>query len=208
MPFATTYALQACSTHQARNALATDPLPLGYKLLVYARDTVGAIRTLVNLHDPFRQSHIGLRSCRQRPLEPRVVPTGGDFQDPAHRGYFIEGLIGFHELVDSPWHRVGLPSEPGRGFCKDLPLLSQLPILAAQSSDLLPLLVIRPSLRRPSSRSACRIQIRIAWADGSNSRDNSWGVRPARTSSTICRLNSGGYGECDLGHRSILLSAK
>ena len=88
-PFATTYTLQACSTHQARNALATDPLPLGYKFLVYARDTTGAVRTLVYLHDPFRQSRIGLCSWRQRPLEPRVVPTGGDFQDPAHRGYFI-----------------------------------------------------------------------------------------------------------------------
>ena len=83
-----------------------------------------------------------------------------------------------------PCGTVGLPSEPCRGFCKDLPFLSQLPVLAAQSSDLLPLLGGR------TVTAAARIQFRIAWADGPNSRDNSWGVRPTPTSSTICGRSS------------------
>ncbi len=38
--------------------------------------------------------------------------------------------------------------------------------------------VVKPSLLRPSSRSACRTRFRIAWADGSNSRASSSAVRP------------------------------
>ena len=56
-----------------------------------------------------------------------------------------------------------------------------------------------PSPRRPSSRSPCTTQLRIACAVGSNSRDNSSGLRPARTNSTIWRRNSGAYGGLDLG---------
>jgi hypothetical protein len=51
--------------------------------------------------------------------------------------------------------------------------------------------VVRPSSRRPSSRSTCATQLRIACADGSNSLASSSGLRPARTSSIICRRNSG-----------------
>ena len=39
----------------------------------------------------------------------------------------------------------------------------------------------------------------MAWADGSNSRAKSSGVRPARTRSTICCLNTAGYGGLVLG---------
>ncbi len=53
--------------------------------------------------------------------------------------------------------------------------------------------IVRPSLRRPSSRSACSTQRRIAVADGSNSFASRSGLRPARTNSTIRALNSGAY---------------
>src|SRR5579862_5387638 len=59
--------------------------------------------------------------------------------------------------------------------------------------------LVSPSLRLPPSRSACATQLLIDWAVGSNSRDSSSGVRPARTSSTICWRNSGGYGFLVLG---------
>ena len=54
--------------------------------------------------------------------------------------------------------------------------------------------VVRPSRRCPSSRSAWRTQFRMHWADGSNCRPSSSGVRPLRTSSTMRCRNSGGYG--------------
>ena len=53
--------------------------------------------------------------------------------------------------------------------------------------------VVRPSLRRPSSRSACLTQFRIVCSDGSNSRATDPGLRPALTSSTTRSLYSGGY---------------
>src|SRR2546422_4082253 len=59
--------------------------------------------------------------------------------------------------------------------------------------------VVRPSVRSPASRAACFIQFRIAWADGSNWRANSSGVRPLRTSSMSRCRNSGGYGRWLLG---------
>ena len=59
--------------------------------------------------------------------------------------------------------------------------------------------VRRPSVRSPASRPACATQFRMAWADGSNSRARASGVRPDRTSSTICRRNSAAYGGLDFG---------
>ena len=43
------------------------------------------------------------------------------------------------------------------------------------------------------------IQLRIAWAVGSNSRASSSGVRPVRANSTIWRRKAGGYGGLDFG---------
>ena len=46
-------------------------------------------------------------------------------------------------------------------------------------------------IARPASRSACATQFRIACAVGSNSFARLSGLRPDRTSSIICRRNSG-----------------
>src|SRR2546425_656877 len=54
--------------------------------------------------------------------------------------------------------------------------------------------VVRPSERRPSSRSAWRSQFRIVCADGSNCRPSSSGVRPVRASSTSRARSCVGYG--------------
>ena len=53
--------------------------------------------------------------------------------------------------------------------------------------------VVGPSFRRPSSRSACLTQFRIACSEGSNSRARDPGLRPPLTSSTIRLFSSGGY---------------
>ena len=56
--------------------------------------------------------------------------------------------------------------------------------------------VVSPSLRRPSSRSACLTQFRMVCSVGSNSRASEPGLRPLRTNSMICSLYSGGYRPC------------
>jgi len=71
---------------------------------------------------------------------------------------------------------------------------------AAKSTDLLPLSArlarqrINPRRGRP-----CPAQLRIAWDEGSNSRDGESGVRPERTKATICSRNSCEYGRLVLG---------
>ena len=49
-------------------------------------------------------------------------------------------------------------------------------------------------MRWPASSAACFTQFRIAWAEGSNCRPSSSGVRPFRTNSTSRARNFGGYG--------------
>ena len=57
--------------------------------------------------------------------------------------------------------------------------------------------------RRPSSRSAWRTQLRIAWDEGSNSWLSSSGVRPDLTNSELRRIRA-----MRLGHEDILLFPK
>jgi hypothetical protein len=59
--------------------------------------------------------------------------------------------------------------------------------------------LVSPSGPMPCSRSAWRTQLRMACAEGSNSRDSSSGFLPERAKSTICLRNSDAYGGRDLG---------
>jgi len=97
------------------------------------------------------------------------------------------------------WNRLGLPSEPGRGFFQDLPLLAELAILAAQPTQLVTLRGRQAIAAQALVQIDLSTQLRIDWAVGSNSRDSSSGVRPERTNSTIRRRYSGGYGGRLLG---------
>src|SRR5882672_2688520 len=56
--------------------------------------------------------------------------------------------------------------------------------------------VVSPPSPRPASRASCLTHSAIDQGVGPNSRDNSRGLRPARTSSTILRRNSGAYRFC------------
>ncbi len=75
-----------------------DPFPC--KLGVDAGRTLGAFGTLMDRFDLLGQDFVFLRSPGRRPLQPRIVPTGGDCQHAAHRGNRILLLVRFHELED------------------------------------------------------------------------------------------------------------
>ena len=120
---------------------------------------------------------------RPRP-SPRVVPAGGDAQHSAHRGHPMMGLIRLHELEDlsgivpvsranqaAAFFNISRSSRSWR--------FSRRSRRTSSSSKL-----VRPSSRRPSSRSAWRTQLRIADAEHSNSRASSPGARPVRTRAT------------------------
>jgi hypothetical protein len=96
-------------------------------------------------------------------------------------------------------------SKPGPGLSQDISLLAQLAVLTAQAAKRITLLARQPSLRWPSSRSACLIQPWMVAAHGSNSLASASTLRPVRASSTICPLNSAGYGFLVLGMKNTLL---
>src|SRR5271156_55860 len=156
--------------------------------------------------DAYGEVRIEPRPCGRRRLAPRIVAAGGDSQYPAHGGNPVDGLIRAHELERRDGTVPVSVANQAAAFAKisrssrSTRFSRRKRLSSARSS------VVRPSLRRPSSRPACLSQQRIALVEGSNSRASSLTLRPARTSSTIRRRYSGGYGGwvCRMG---ILLLA-
>jgi len=174
------------------HALASNVEAEGGEPGVDPRGAVRAARGAVDGVDVRGQLDIGARPRRQRPLPPRVVPTGGDTQHTAHGGRGMDGLVGGHELESfegievvsrasqaAAFERMARSSRSGR--------FSRRSRRNSSRSSL-----VRPSVRWPASSAACFTQFLIAWAEGSNSRPSSSGVRPRRTNSIICRRNAGG----------------
>src|SRR5262245_1519173 len=168
--------------------------PAVCKLGMDARHAVGTARLVMDRLDLGAQLHIGPRPQGQRPLAPRVVPAGGDTQDAAHGGDRMDGLVCRHELESvagivlvsranhaAAFDRIARSSRSWR--------TSRRRRRSSSRSS-----VVSPSVRSPTSRTACFTQLRIACAEGSNWRASSSGVRPLRTSSTIRCRNSGAYG--------------
>ena len=208
---------QACLTHLSTFGRQENPFPR-HPLAAHRRALSGQLG--VNSRRPVRptaafvnRSHARaqrlVRGLARRALTgaPRVVPARGDTEDRAssrsernfggHRGDSKLGPIRSHEPVDLPgpvsranqavaFAKVSRSSRSRRISRRRRRISSRSAVLG-------------PSPRRPSSRSACTTQLRIACAVGSNSRDNSSALRPARTNSTIWCRNSGAYGGLDLG---------
>ena len=67
-----------------------------------------------------------------------------------------DGLVRAHEPEDPDGIVPVSAGEPGRGFCQDIALLAQLPVLTPQTGQLVALARRRlaPGVR-PPSRSAC-----------------------------------------------------
>ena len=80
--------------------VTADPLALSDELGMDAGCAVGPARDAVNVADASEHCSIALGAGRRRPALPRVVPAGGDPQQPAHRGDGIEGPVGSHKLED------------------------------------------------------------------------------------------------------------
>src|SRR5213594_3172437 len=144
-------------------------------------------------------STLGPGARRQWPLPPRVAPAGGDTQHSAQGGHVVDGLVGGHELESldgialvsranqaAAFERIARSSRSCR--------FSRRSRRSSSCSS-----VVRPSVRWPASSAACFTQFRIAWAEGSNCRPSSSGVRPFRTNSTSRARNSGGYGRLLFG---------
>src|SRR5262249_36967495 len=182
------------SGHERRHALAAHVDPLGCKLGVNAGGTIRPLGSRMDRNDAIPQHGILARAPRRAASRPRMIAAGGDAQNTAHRGHRMNGPVLAHESVS--FGGTVFVSRANQAAARERMSRSTLSWRFSRrkrwsswrSAE------VNPSARRPSSRSACATQLRIVCAVGSNSRSNSSGVRPARTRSTICRRNSGGYG--------------
>src|SRR5207247_4748503 len=112
----------------------------------------------------------------------------------AHHVDLVNGLVVRHEPEDlGGFESVSLANQAAafRKISRSSrrTLFSRRSLLSSSRSS-----VVSPSERRPSSRSACLTQFRIACAVGSNCFASDSGDLPERTSSTRRRRYSGVYG--------------
>src|SRR3954451_12478813 len=131
---------------------------------------------------------------RPRPPGPCIVAAGGDAQQPAHAGNRILCLVIAHE--PEPFGGIVFVSRANQAAAFERISRSSLSWRFSRRSRLSSSrsAVVRPPSPRPPLRSDCANQFLIDCAVGSNSAASSSGVRPACTSSTIWRRNSGEYG--------------
>ncbi len=173
--------LQTPGLHQPRHPLAPDTLALGMQLGANPGRPMGPAGAGMDGLDLLRQLRIPPRPGRYRALQPRMEPARGECAQPAHRGHKVTGPV--HPLRPRRLrrHRVGLPGDTSAAAFARIsrPILSRRFSLRSRRSSSRSGLV-RPSPRRPSSRSACRTRLRVLSAAGSNSRASESGLRPAR----------------------------
>src|SRR5438309_1388479 len=188
------HALQPGAPHQPGHPLTANVEAAGGELGMNPGDAVGPARLAMDRLDLRGEFHIGPGAGRQRPLAPGEVPAGGDTQHAAQPGDRMEGLMGGHELESLDGLEVVSRANPPASFfrisrsSRSCRTSRRSRRTSSRSS------VVRPSVRWPASSAACFTQFRIAWAEGSNCRPSSSGVRPFRTNSTSRARNSGGYG--------------
>ena len=93
-------ALDFSPSHQPCHPFTTHVNPFLGQFGMDTRCAIGAFGASVDFFDPLGQGLIFLRPPGGRPLQPRIIPAGGDFQHSAHRGDRILLLVRFHELKD------------------------------------------------------------------------------------------------------------
>ncbi len=153
-PLATTNASQAFGLHQTSESLAADVLAVFGQICMNPRSPVGLSRLSVEAADLGPQPLILLRMSRWLSAAPRIVAAGGDLQHLAHRGNRMIGPIRTHEFeprdgIDqvscanqaAAFFRISRSSRSRR--------FSRRNRRSSSRSA-----VVKPSSRRPSSRSA------------------------------------------------------
>src|SRR5690606_36618258 len=126
-----------------------------------------------------------------------VEAAGGDAQDTAHGAHREVGLVRHHESEDFVEVASLRPANQAVAFarmsrsCCSWRTWRRSRLSSSRSAVLKPSL---PGNGLPLSMAAWPTQLVMDCAVTLSSRESSAGARPARTSSTICCLNSAGYG--------------
>ena len=151
----------------------------------------------MNLGDALGHHRVGDAALRRSALAPGIEAAGGDAQDTAHGAHGEVGLVRNHESEDFVDVASPLPANQAVAFarrsrsCCNWRTWRRSRLSSARSAVLKPTL---PDNGLPLSLAAWPTQLVMDCAVTLNSRESSAGVRPARTSSTICCLDFSGYG--------------
>ena len=186
LPHASVYLRQTREPPFPSDPLAAHRRALSGQLRVNPGRSVCPSAAFVNRPHARAQRLVRGLACRALTGAPRVVPARGDSEDRAssrsernfggHRGDSKLGLIRSHEPVDL---RGTVPrANQAVAFAKISRSSRSRRFSRRRRRSSSRSAVLGPSPRRPSSRSPCTTQLRIACAVGSNSRDNSSGLRP------------------------------
>ena len=159
---------------------------------MHPRRAIRAVALRVHRLDGPEKNCVRLVAPGRSSAQPRVAAASGNVQHAAHRGHPVHGLVrpheseGFGSVIDSRANQTAAFPRISRSSLSCL--FSRRSSRSSRRSA-----VLRPSALRPSSMSDWVAHFRIVLGDGSNSFASSYGLRPARTNSTIRRLNSDGY---------------
>src|SRR5271165_2121944 len=191
--FAPRSSVNTTFSHQPRNTLSGYRNTFIAKVRMNAWTTIRRPRFAKQCFDSIAKKQIALTTRRGRTLAPCIVAARGDFEYAAEHRDRVRGLIRFHESEDL--FGIVLVSRANQAAAFDSISASSFRRLFSRrrATSSLCSSVVRPSPRRPTSRSSCFCQFMIDCRATSNSRATSFTLRPERTRSRILRRNSGGY---------------
>lgn len=197
---------KASLAHQPGYAFARVPLALFAQVGVDAWRAISLVRAEMDGADSLEQGCVRCPTRRGLPASPGIVSRLRHAEHACHGSDREVGLVRVHEPED-PDGRTPV-SRANQAVARERISRSSFSCRFSRRSRTSSSrsTAVRPgsaggglASRRPSLRSASATQLRMACAEGSNSRARSFGSRPARTNSTICRRNSAGYGGRLLG---------
>src|SRR2546427_5011378 len=183
------------------------------ELGVEARRAVRAARILVRGLELRGEHEVLLGARRERPVDGGIEAARRDFEETTHGSNAMHGLVRPHEPERFGGVRFDSWTDQAANFFRisrssRSTLFSRRSCASSARSS-----VVSPSLRLPSSRSACLTQFAMVCADGAKSFARLAVERPARTSSIMRRRNSGEYGGggggfFGIGHSSVWVSTE
>ena len=172
--------------------LSLDEDVLVAKIRLDTRTTVRFGRLPMQYDDAIAESNIGLMTLRGRTLEPRVVAAGRDIQHATLRRHGPKGVVRSHEFEDFDGIESVSRANHAAAFDKISRSVSSCRMRLRSRAFSSWSALVKPSLRRPASRSARLIQLRTVWRASLNSSASSSAPRPDRASSTILSRKSAG----------------
>src|SRR5580658_2489560 len=184
---------QARRTHQACHALATnaDGVIIG-QLRMNVRRAVGPARAPMNRLDLAGEPQILSLTRAHRSIAPCIEPAPRYSQQSAHKPDRVGGLVRFHE----PEERFEVPlsvANQAAAFERISRSSFSLRFSRRSRDSSSRSVLVKPPSPLPASRASCLTHSAMLQAVGPNSFARDAALRPERTKSTICRLNSGVY---------------